>query len=382
MTKLLSTRSTVFAATTLALGYLACSPADGVPGGDGDGTASGGATVGSGAAPSSGGMMGNGASSSGGGGATGSGGDGWSLSSGGESSSGGAQASGGAVGDDLGPIMRSDTSYVLEFSGYFFEVDPTQGSIIKTFSLEGDNILIPVEFKNDFTNGGSQIWVAPQDATWGWPPPPSMDSEAHPVTVDGMTFSTMSAAIDLTTSSNTITIGKSFSPNLTDGSIDMSIEVMNIGTTTATLSPWQITRVNRGGITFWPKGDDACGGTDPVPTIPETDGVYFWDDATLGAALTNNKFSCDGSQGWIAHVSGSLLMVKTWADVPSTNQHDVDKEIQLYFGDGYEEFEMRGAYEDIAMGASTTWDVRWYLRDAPTDLSEASLVAAVQAIID
>ena len=62
-------------------------------------------------------------------------------------------------------------------------------------------------------------------------------------------------------------------------------------------------------------------------------------------------------------------------------QHEVDKEIQLYFGDGYEEVEMRGAYQDIAVDGAANWDVRWYLRPAPADTSEAGLVAAVDAVI-
>ncbi len=382
----------LLAAAGAVLAHGACSPA--APEGDGDGTTgnlSSGGAMGTGAIGNSGGAPGSGGVASGGtaggmsggvGGTTGSAGSGGSDGG----SGGGDAASGGAAGSDLGPIVRSDSSYVLEFSEYFFEVDPQQASIIKTYSLDGTNVLMPLEQSDDFLKGGSQFWIAPQDDTWVWPPPSEMDSDPWTVMLSGDTFTTTSPAFDLAETGPNVVIKKTFSPNTIKGSVDMVVQIDNTGSTSASLSPWQITRVARSGTTFWPQGDDICGeGNGSIPTIPVTDGVYFWDDETLGIAfgLDDDKFSCDGSGGWIAHVSGTTLLVKTWSDVPSANQHSVDKEIQLYFGADYEEVEMRGALEDLAGGASSTpWKVSWYLRPAPTDLSEASLIAAVQALLN
>ena len=373
-----SRRSYALPLLTLLAGYVACSP-DGTSGdGDGGDSQLSGGQNGSGAAPSgSGGSADPGAGGMSSGGGAGSGGS--TGGSGGEGAgSGGMTASGGAPTVELGPIMRSDSSYVLEFSGYFFEVDPTQAAVVKTFSLEGDNILVPVEFKNDFINGGSAFWIAPQDPDWGWPPPSAMDSDAYAASIAGNTIEAVGPAFELSGTGNTLSIDKAFSPNFDEGAIDMTFTIKNQGPDVAKHAPWQITRVDRGGITFWAAGEGTCGADPAVPTL--SDGVYFWNDAELGTDLTNNKFSCDGA-GWLAHLSGSLLLIKTWTDVPAAMQHEVDKEIQLYFGDGYEEVEMRGAYQDIAVDGAANWDVRWYLRPAPADTSEAGLVAAVDAVI-
>jgi hypothetical protein len=273
--------------------------------------------------------------------------------------------------------MRSASSYVLEFGGYLFEVDPTQGARIVEFSLDGTNLLSPLE-DGDFLNGGSTFWVAPQEPDyWDWPPPPAMDSGAYTPMLDGTTIVAESAASSL--NDNAISVVKSFAADLTAEAIDISYEVKNGGPAAANHAPWEVTRLARDGITYWPKGDDTCGADGITPTL--SDDVYFWKDATQGSGLTNNKLSCDGGGGWMAHVSGSLLFVKKWADVPAANQHTVDKEIQLYLGSDYIEMEMRGPYGSIASGASTTWDVTWYVRPAPTDQTEASLIAAAQALV-
>lgn len=350
----------------------ACSSPDdpdvGGSGGQGSGgTASGGADNSSGGAPNSGGET----NMSGGG--PGTGGDG----SGGDGPAAGGQGSGGGDGLTLvEPIMRSASSYVLEFGSYSFEVDPTQGARIVEFSLGGTNLLSPLE-AGDFLNGGSTFWVAPQEPDWGWPPPEEMDSGAYTPALDGTTIVTESAASSI--NDNAISVIKSFSANLTEEAVDIVYEVENGGPAAAQHAPWEISRLARSGTTYWPKGSDTCGGNGITPT--ETDGVYFWKDAAQGSGLTNNKISCDGAEGWMAHLAGNLLFVKKWADVPTANQHSVDKEIQLYLGSDYIEAEMRGPFASIASGASTTWNVTWYVRPAPAETTDAALIAAARAIV-
>ena len=350
----------------------ACSSPD-----DGDGTGAGGAATGGSSSGGSGGTGATGGGNSGGTAGDGTGGDSPSggITGAGGSGTGGLGSGGGDAGVEL-PIMKSDSSYVLKFGNYSFEVDPTQAAIVTSYSYSGTSVLEPVVAADDH-NGGSVFWLAPQDPDWGWPPPTEMNSDPYTVSLVGTTINATGPAFTLNT--NSLLIKKSFSAELGSGAIALVYSVENAGPAVAKHAPWEVTRVARNGITFWPKGDGDCGGNEMTPTL--TDGVYFWDDTTLGAELTNNKFSCDGSEGWLAHLSGSLLFVKTWDDVPAANQHSVDKEIQLYVGDGYEEVEMRGAYQDIASGAALTWNVHWYLGPAPSDTSPASLVAAVQALI-
>lgn len=365
--------------------FAACSPSPDPGDGDGDALSSGGMT-GSGSSAGTGGLASGGEAGASGGAGSGSAPNQSGGSSGNSGGSNGSSGGNDGAGGDpnaltlVEPIMRSESSYVLEFGSYLFEVDPTQAGVIARFSYDDTNLLRPVVFENSFLNGGSSFWLAPQDPDWGWPPPVEMDSSPYTASLAGTTIVATGPEFVVPFTDNTVSIKKSFSANLAKEAVDIVYEITNKGPAIAQHSPWEISRVERNGITYWPAGDDSCGNAEMTPTL--TDGIYFWDDAIVGVGLTNNKFSCDGSGGWMAHLSGSLLFVKTWDDVPLADQHETDREIQLYVGEDYEEVEMRGAYQDITVGGTASFQARWYVRPAPSDTSPAGLVAAALAIIE
>jgi len=382
----------VLAAPLLMGGLLlgpACDPSPppvGTGGGVGTGGTSGiggaGAQPGTGGTLASGGAVGTGGATTSGG-ATSTGGGGGAT--GGQSATGGAGGGSGGAGLTLvEPIERSAGSFVLEFGDYLFEVDPTRGARIVTFSLAGTNLLSPTMLTTGdpvVLNGGSTFWLSPQ-ASWNdWPPVPEIDEDPYEATVAGSTIQVVSAGA--TVGSAMVHIEKSFSADLAAEAVDIVYEIHNDGAAPATFAPWEISRLARGGMTFWPGGPppDAGARFDFQPTL--VNGVYFWDDSASSAV--DDKVSSDGEQGWVAHVDGDLIFVKSWTPVAAADIALNHGEVELYLGDGFIEMEVQGPEGEIAAAGTSTFAVRWYVRPVPvgTDVSvgSADLLALVDAIL-
>lgn len=356
-------------------------PPDGSGGGVGTGgapTGSGGVNPGSGGVATTGGSAGSGGAPGTGGTLT-TGGTGASTGSGGEAATGGNASGGGAGLTLVEPIQRAADSYVLEFGDYFFEVDPTHGARVVTFSL-GETNLLRTATDAELYTGGATFWLSPQ-ATWDWPPVPEIDGEAYEATVAGTMIEAVGATATIDTAS--VHVEKSFSADLVNEGVDIVYEIHNDGAASVSFAPWEISRHARGGLTFWPgaRAPDAGAQWEFEPTLVE--GVYYWDDA--GKAESDVKISADGEQGWVAHVAGELLFVKTWTPVPAADIALDQGEVELYLGDGFVEVEMQGPEAAIAAGAATTFEVTWFVRALPegTDVSVGStdLLAAVDAIL-
>lgn len=365
----------------------------------GGASATGGSVFGSGGLGNGGsGGLGSGGLGSGGSAETGGAGTGGASDSGGASSGGaatGGEGSGGTLGTGgegtggmltlIEPVERGADSYVLEFGNTFFEVDPTQGARIVSFSHAGTNLLRPTELVSagePFLNGGSTFWLSPQTA-WDadpesdWPPPPVIDADPYAVTL---------VENAITAKSGTATIGmgaqfsveKRFAADLAAEGIDITYTITNEGEMTASYAPWEVSRHGRGGLTFWPGAEVETG--EFTLGAPQ-DGVIWWDDSSSSA--TGKVFS-DGSEGWIAHVEGGVLLVKVWADHSALAP--THGEVELYLGDGYIEIEEHGPYGSIASSGSTPWNIRWYVRplDASVDIApgSAALLEMARALAD
>ncbi|HET8939625.1 MAG TPA: hypothetical protein VFN67_39575, partial [Polyangiales bacterium] len=98
------------------------------------------------------------------------------------------------------------------------------------------------------------------------------------------------------------------------------------------------------------------------------------------------KFTADGSEGWLAHVSGRTLLVKVFTDVPPDAQAPApEAEIALYAARGYVEIEPQGPYTELQPGESSSWSVRWLITElpaqVPTELGSQALVDFVRTFI-
>jgi hypothetical protein len=279
----------------------------------------------------------------------------------------------------VGDIER-DGNYVLELTDgtdtLLFECTAEKGGLITQLALNGINILADESVGN--ANGyGSTFWVAPQ-TVWNWPPPAVLSTEAStPEVVSATSTITLTSGVD---ENLNIQVIKKFSPDLARFAIVLEYTIVNTGTEPVSFAPWEISRVLPGGITFFPTGDEVDEVTGmKLLTVTDVDGVS-WFDHTAPLSSGDYKYIADGSGGILAHAFEDMIFVKSFEDQPASAKPPEQGEIQLYVkGGSYQEVEQMGAYEEIPVGGQTSWTIRWYLRNLPSD---AAVEVGNQPLVD
>jgi hypothetical protein len=269
-----------------------------------------------------------------------------------------AQAGAAAAATSSTPVLRSG-KYVIELADLAFEVDPAVGGRVTSFALGGKNVLTGADV--DSSNWGSTFWPSPQ-ARWDWPPVPELDSQMYTASVEADTLILVSqpgvrAKVRVT---------KRFRALPAVTALELTYSLQNTDSAPAAWAPWEISRVAPGGLTFFPVGKAAVTTALPVMTQNGTT-WYRHDPASVGSG---QKFSGDGSGGFIAHVAGRTLFLKQFLDVTPEQQAPApEAEIELYAAQGYVEIEPQGPYTMLMPDQSVTWTVRWYLRALPDDIT-------------
>jgi hypothetical protein len=256
--------------------------------------------------------------------------------------------------------------HVLAWDDVRVEIDAATGARVTALRLGGRDLLSGPTA--DAGNYGSTFWPAPQSA-WGWPPLPEIDhapyrAEVEPaaIVMRGATSATLGVAVE-----------KRFAADAGRGAVIFDFAIHNRGGAPTRLAPWQITRVPPGGLTLFPTG---TGVDPPYPpsnlAVRETLGVTWY--AFAAAAVTDHqKLFADGREGWLAHVDGDALLVKTFAIVPRAAQAPGEAQIEIYATPAhtYVEVEAQGAFETIAPGAALAWRVVWLVRRLPPEIPRA-----------
>jgi hypothetical protein len=279
---------------------------------------------------------------------------------------------------------EGNASYVLEFGNevdrWMFTSIAADGGKITEFSLNGRNILTGPEVNADYY--GSSFIVGPEEALGGFPPPAPFDFSDFTVEVDE------AESTVLLTGGNypplSLQLKKQFTPNIDNWSVEIVYTIINTGEVPSTWAPWEITRVAPNGLTFYPQGDGE-------PNVPwgtfdyiQTDGItWFKHDKIVNAAP--GKLFSDGTDGWVAHTDGTLVLIKVHEDIPVADQAPNEAEIEIFSIEDYVEVEVLGAYAEIPAGGEISWSTTWYLRELPADLEatagNAALIAFVESVI-
>jgi hypothetical protein len=288
------------------------------------------------------------------------------------------------------PIQRG-AKYVLEFGKVLFEVDPAVGGRVVTFSLNGQNLLTDATAdKSNGGNYGSTFWPSPQ--MWGgmsWPPIPEVDNQAYTPSVDGTSIVMTQPAASVR---GKVSVAKRFTAVLNAQAVDVKYTLTNNDTVAASWAPWEISRVALSGLTFFPTGTavvaiPAANGPLPTSRVTTSEGVTWYKNQPFVSASSGDKgkYSADGAEGWLGHVSGNLLFVKRYADVPAAQAAPGEADTEFYAGEGYVEIEPQGAYQNLQPGASLMWTVRWYVRQLAdpsiADVGNAALVSMARDVI-
>lgn len=277
---------------------------------------------------------------------------------------------------------KSGSTWSIALGETHFEVDASTAGRVTGYSLGGTQVIVPesaVASDSDNDNHyGSTFTLAPQ-ADSGWPPPEHLDRDRFEASAEGAVLTLIGEPGPVGTA--TIQLTKVFTADPTDHSITIDYQITNAGASSATWAPWQVTRVPRNGITFFPTGTGSCSGTCPTElTIAKAGGFSFWeyDASDVGAGSPGggnawgDKWVGDGANGWLAHAHDGVVLLFQFPDVAAAQFPPGDGDIAIYASAQapYVEIEPEGAYAPIAAGATLSWKVKWSLHAIPDDVPE------------
>jgi hypothetical protein len=250
--------------------------------------------------------------------------------------------------------------HVLAWDDVRVEIDAATGGRVTGLCVGDRNLLS--EPSADAGNYGSTFWPSPQSA-WGWPPLAEIDHGPYRAEVEP-TAVTMRSALSPALG---VVVEKRFAADAGRGAVTFDFAIHNRGEASLQLAAWQITRVPPGGLSLFPTGTGAFPPSNLL--VRDTMGVTWY--AYDAAAVTDHqKLFADGREGWLAHIEGDAVLVKTFAIVPRAAQAPGEAQIEIYANPSlaYVEIEAQGPYETIAPGAALSWRVVWLVRRVPSDI--------------
>jgi uncharacterized protein DUF4380 len=267
---------------------------------------------------------------------------------------------------------KNGNRYRFAWGDVVFEIDAGVGARVATLSLGGTNLIVPSG--TDPTTWGSVFWTSPRSA-WTpvtWPPPAAIDNAAY--TSGGISGSHVVLSGPTDTSIG-VSMSKDYAADATSGWMKIAYTIN--ATKAQRAAPWEVSRVPRGGIVFFPVPSSASVTAGPL-TITQSGGIVWFNDAPMTATSpAGEKLYADGSGGWTAYVLGGNLFLKKFADQPASAQPAMEGEIDVYPGAGFLEFEVQGPYTQIAASGSLPWSIEWKVVKVPSSVSIAVGSAAL-----
>ncbi|WP_051359907.1 DUF4380 domain-containing protein [Adhaeribacter aquaticus] len=271
---------------------------------------------------------------------------------------------------------NKDGRYSIKVQNQTLEFDPAIGGRITALKLD------EVNFFTDNTvnpgNWGSTFWPSPQ-SNWGWPPLPELDNKPYTATLVNNTVKMVSQKNPKTG----LVITKEFSGDKKAGSFRLKYTLTNQADQAQKVAPWEVSRVRGNGISFYPTGQGEKTGGLVSSTLDKNGITWFIYDAAK-IPDRNPKLFADGAEGWFAQVNDGYIMVKKFPDMPLASKAPNEGEIEIYTspavpGKTYVEIEQQGPYVELQPGASTTWEMTWFLRKLPANIQAE---AGNQALVD
>lgn len=252
--------------------------------------------------------------------------------------------------------------YSLDFNNVEFAVDASRGAKVRSLKVNNTEFLVQEEESSDYL-WGSTLWPAPQ-GDWGWPPEnyfPTIEDGQYAAQVSETTLSFES--ID----EWDMIFTKEFSANEADTSISITYTMTNTGNDARTNALWELTRPHVNGLTFWPTGPG--GAWEDLATSVVEQGDYSWLDIDA-ETRRGLKFKADGSDGWFAHVDANrTLLLKTFDDVDQNDFANNEGELELWIAGAYIELENLSAAQTLQPNDKLTYELKWYVREVPADIS-------------
>lgn len=272
----------------------------------------------------------------------------------------------------------ADAIYEIKVHNQIMELDPSTGGRIKSLKIDGNDFLTGKSINAD--NWGSTFWPSPQSA-WGWPPSAELDKNPYTV-VEGDNSITMRSSRDPKLG---YVFVKQITGNPADTSFIVKYTIINKSDSSRKVAPWEISRVFPNGITFYPTGEGDKRG-DLAPLTKDIDGITWFQYKEDQIPSGVPKLLADGKEGWLAQLNNDWLLVKSFPAIPLEDNAPEEGEIELYTNPdkSYIEIEQQGAYQELAPGDSSVWEVEWILRKVPNSIKaepgEKELVNFVRSL--
>jgi hypothetical protein len=277
------------------------------------------------------------------------------------------------------PVDHGNGIYSIELFNLKFEVDAKAAGRISSFKLDGKEFLSGKQVNPD--NWGSTFWPSPQSA-WGWPPSEELDKNKY---TGGIVENSVVLSSEKDSKLGYI-VKKEFLANTADTSITIKYSIVNHSDHDQSVSPWEITRIPPGGLTFFPKGKGDKNGK-LAPLMKESNGMVWFPYQEDLIPAGHEKLMCDGSEGWMAQINNDMVFIKKWKDVPFEKNAPGEGEVEIYANPdkSYIEIEPQGPYYLLAPNAGTNWEVKWYLRSLPkglkVEVGNTELIDFVRGVI-
>jgi hypothetical protein len=169
-----------------------------------------------------------------------------------------------------------------------------------------------------------------------------------------------------------------------NGSVAIEYRIENQSSSARAVAPWEVTRVRRSGVSFFPRGASLERSPQfPAPPFVESADTVWVEHAA--AATEDRKLHASGRAHWLAHAAEGLLFVKLFDAAEPGAQAPGEADIEIFVSGGapYVELEEQGAYIRLEPGASLTWLVEWRLlelSDLPPRPS-AELADLIRALV-
>jgi hypothetical protein len=272
------------------------------------------------------------------------------------------------------------------------DVNPSIGARVTKLMLGTTNVMVPFACSSynssDACNSsGTTFWTSPQSAwdgdtssTGDWPPVKEIDGGAYTAAVADNHLTT--------TGSSNSTLGASVTKDFSadDNNCWITIQYTIKATKSIKVAPWQITRVTRGGLAFFPAGPTTKAGPleSGTTTSNTTPSVVWFDDKSKSLSGTNgSKLIADGSGGWLAYVLGGNLLLIKYPDVQASSLAPNEGDIEIYADTaGFIELEVQGPYTSLSSNGTLPWTVQMRAVPVPSSVTvaagDAGLLSFVQ----
>lgn len=256
------------------------------------------------------------------------------------------------------PIKKNGI-YTIKSATQELTIDPFIGGRITSLKFEGNNFLTSNKIHPIFW--GSTLWPSPQKI-WGGPDLVELDRSIYTDTIVGNTLKMVSAKDP----HSGFIFTKEFSFNKNLGAFELKYTITNGSDSIRKVSPWEVTRVPTGGLTFFPTGQGLRWGN-IANLATESNGITWFNYEPEKIPSTHNKFFSDGDEGWIAQVNNRIIFIKYFENQPKELAAPSEAEIEVYTNPDktYVEVEVQGAYTTLQPGAALTWTVFWYIKKLP-----------------